>query len=209
MPYRRRPHLERRWPQSRLRDLFDEYRERYWPAQFVGWEVAVVGFSDQDTVVGQSFRSTRLIAVDPAAHRSGGTIRGTLLHEMCHAATPVPGHGREWLRQVEMLLEKEPRLRPRQLFGYPDELTALLQGRSSDHLRESSWWALANCDSAADLPNCLSVLARQVTLAAHRQRRRAEQQAREFAERRRQVRRWWIEHERDELRRLFAGWVVA
>jgi hypothetical protein len=86
-----------------LQKLFDRYNRRFWNGKLSGWTAVEVhlceasGFHGEYGATDMEYRHIHIqIGLSPAEKRK------TLLHEMCHAATPEDEiHGPSW--QTEML----------------------------------------------------------------------------------------------------------
>ena len=85
-----------------VQKLFERYNRRFWEGKLAGWTVSEVHCSDGGPRgdLGHTDNEAQEIFIQiglPSAER-----RDTLLHEMCHAATPSDlCHGDLW--QKEML----------------------------------------------------------------------------------------------------------
>lgn len=91
------------WNGKRLGQLFDRYKKRYWRGRLPRYRL-VVGPCGEETV-GLCDSKRRTITVDVSAHRNDREVRGTMLHEMCHAAAKRSrGHDVPFFAQTEKLL---------------------------------------------------------------------------------------------------------
>jgi hypothetical protein len=105
VPTRRgRRRILRRWSEPVLRSLFDALARRLWPRQLEGWRVVTVYIRHDSTCLAFCDLPRRTVALDLTRMTTDHMVRGVLLHEMCHAASPVGGHGLPFFQQVERLL---------------------------------------------------------------------------------------------------------
>jgi hypothetical protein len=99
-----KPLIERRWLLMNVQKLFDRYNKRFWKGKLRGWAVDEVHCSDtpadQRGEYGSCDNETREIFIQIGL--SSAEKRKTLLHEMCHAATGIPGesHGQSWQKEM-------------------------------------------------------------------------------------------------------------
>lgn len=93
------------WSRERLKRLFDSLAERLWPGQLTDWRVETRFFIPTKNCVGCCLDADKTIVLDLSRIRTVRYLRGVLLHEMCHAATPDSrGHDLQFFQQVERLL---------------------------------------------------------------------------------------------------------
>lgn len=90
------------WNDKRLRRLFDRYDRLYFRGRLSGYRVQIgtLGY------FGLCDDRKRIITIDVARHKTDRELRGTVLHEMCHAVARAPWHSVEFFAQVECLLRK-------------------------------------------------------------------------------------------------------
>jgi hypothetical protein len=91
------------WNDERLRKLFDRYNQLYWRGTLSGYRVEMADLS-KERAWGICEWKTKTIRIDPR-HRNSLSIRGTLLHEMAHAASRS-GHTVPFFAQLERLLKR-------------------------------------------------------------------------------------------------------
>lgn len=104
------------WNEERLQRLFERYNRHYWAGRLTRFTVAAAPALRSDCagspILGQCDSSKREISINIELHPSDREIRSTLLHEMCHAASPKDStvssssHGYGFWYQVERLLRK-------------------------------------------------------------------------------------------------------
>jgi hypothetical protein len=90
------------WTEKRLLDLFARYNRKYWLGRLPVYRLVIAPLHDARGLC-ESIR--RVISID-VDHKSDRKVRGTLLHQMAHAAARSGGHSLGFFAQVEMLLEK-------------------------------------------------------------------------------------------------------
>lgn len=93
------------WTHQRVERLFAHYKKKYWRSRLLHFKIKI---ADLKGVLGQCWTKERRIVLNVEAHKSDREIRGTLLHEMCHAATRTREgeHGYGFWQQVERLLRQ-------------------------------------------------------------------------------------------------------
>jgi len=90
------------WDQTRLRRLFDRYDQKYFFGKLSHYRIVIASLEDH--LIGRCEFAKRTIIIDVNKHHSDRELRGTVLHEMAHAAALIPGHGIQFFAQVERLL---------------------------------------------------------------------------------------------------------
>ena len=95
-----------KWTNERLSRLFDRYNTLYWKGRLKRWKA--VNEALDGSPLGLCDGRRRRLTVDCSKHSSDKAVRSTLLHEMCHVATPGEriAHGSRFWSQLEMLLRK-------------------------------------------------------------------------------------------------------
>jgi SprT-like family len=78
-----------KWSERRLRHLFERYNQIYWRGKLSGYRPAIGALPSN--IVGVCNAPKHAIAIDIAKHATDYGIRGTLLHEMAHAAAHIRG----------------------------------------------------------------------------------------------------------------------
>jgi hypothetical protein len=91
-----------KWTDQRLRNLFDRYDRLYWRGKLSGYRVILTPL---DSTFGRCDWRKRVIGIDPDKHTSDRELRGTLLHEMVHAAVRC-GHTVPFFAQMERLITR-------------------------------------------------------------------------------------------------------
>ncbi len=94
--------MKTHWTEKRLRVLFERYNRVYWRGTISTYRV--LDRCLERGVVGSCGLGNHVITVDCKKHTSDREIRGTLLHEMAHAAVGTGGHGAAFQAQLEKLL---------------------------------------------------------------------------------------------------------
>jgi|HubBroStandDraft_6_1064221.scaffolds.fasta_scaffold204096_2 hypothetical protein len=88
------------WSDERLRKLFDHYNRLYWRGQLSGYRVVLADLS-KERAWGHCEWKKKIIRIDQHSPQ----LRGTLLHEMAHAASRS-GHTVPFFAQLERLLKR-------------------------------------------------------------------------------------------------------
>jgi hypothetical protein len=99
-----RPMNKTIWNDKRLRRLFDRYNRLHFRGKLSNYKVAIDALPDGAR--GICDWSRRTITIDPEHHVSDREVRGTVLHEMAHAACAGVSHGHDihFFAEVESLL---------------------------------------------------------------------------------------------------------
>lgn len=91
------------WAEDRLRRLFERYHRQFWHGKLSAFKIVI---GSCDGALGQCDSKKRVITINIQSHKSDRQVRSTLLHEMCHAASPKSqGHDVKFFAQLEKLLE--------------------------------------------------------------------------------------------------------
>ena len=95
-----------KWNADRLQRLFDRYNRMYFRRRLLHYRITAGRLDGQ--VLGQCDWSKRAITIDLEKHTSDRELRGSVLHEMAHAAAErgIHGHGIHFFAQVEKLLRQ-------------------------------------------------------------------------------------------------------
>ena len=88
------------WSDERLRKLFDHYNRLYWRGKLSGYRVILADLS-KERAWGLCEWKKKIIRIDQHCPQ----LRGTLLHEMAHAASRS-GHTVPFFAQLERLLKR-------------------------------------------------------------------------------------------------------
>jgi hypothetical protein len=95
--------MKTKWNDQRLQSLFDRYNRLYFCGTLSNYQVKIATL---DEALGRCDRSKRIITINVDDHPNDRQLRGTVLHEMAHAAARKPGHGVHFFAQVERLLQR-------------------------------------------------------------------------------------------------------
>lgn len=107
------------WAETRLQRLYQRYNRRYWNGKLPRYSVEIRKPEAQWRWVGFCDSKQRTILIDISAHESDQAVRGSLLHEMAHAAVGEKeriAHGYRFWGELERLL----RLRAPISVGLPE-----------------------------------------------------------------------------------------
>lgn len=92
------------WTEERIRSLFLRYNRRYWRGQLPDYRLVIAAMPD---ALGLCDAKRKVITIDADQHKSDRELRGTILHEMAHAAAFIRGsrgHDLKFFAQLENLL---------------------------------------------------------------------------------------------------------
>jgi len=91
-----------KWTERRLERLFQHYNRIYWRGRLSGCRTILATLHES---MGDFHPKRRLIRIDADKHKSDRDLRGTLLHEMSHAAAPG-GHSIPFFAELERLIRR-------------------------------------------------------------------------------------------------------
>jgi hypothetical protein len=91
-----------KWTEKRLERLFQHYNRTYWRGRLSGYRITRAGLSES---LGECDLQRKLIRIDTDKHKSDPELRGTLLHEMSHAAARC-GHSIPFFAELERLIRR-------------------------------------------------------------------------------------------------------
>jgi hypothetical protein len=92
---------------KRLKRLFDRYNRLYWHGKMPICRVVAATLAEETS--GHYVPSKRLIEIDLAKQKNPAQLRGTMLHEMAHAAADQKGsygHDVKFFSELERLLQR-------------------------------------------------------------------------------------------------------
>ena len=94
------------WSNKRVSRLFDRYNRLYFRGKLSDYRVAIGTLAGGTR--GRCYWSKRKITIDAEHHASDRELRGTVLHEMAHAACAgrSQGHDVHFFAHVERLLQR-------------------------------------------------------------------------------------------------------
>lgn len=94
--------MKTHWSDERLTNLFDHYNRLYWRRKLPAYRIVRASLPGR---LGLCESAKKLITIDPDQHENDRGVRGTVLHEMVHAATQS-GHDVKFFAQLERLLRR-------------------------------------------------------------------------------------------------------
>jgi len=92
------------WTKKRLQEIFARYNRKFWRGRLPSYEIVV---AELPNILGCCDSRRRLITISIGHHKSDSEIRGTVLHEMAHAAADTKGsrgHDLIFFAELEKLL---------------------------------------------------------------------------------------------------------
>jgi hypothetical protein len=97
-----------RWTTRRLERLYRRYNKIYWEGELPRYYVlpGKLKNNTREAILGEFHYARPLIVINVDAHKRDTKIRCTLLHEMAHVVVSGRGHEREFLSEMERLLQR-------------------------------------------------------------------------------------------------------
>lgn len=96
-----------KWTDRRLERLYARHNAKYWSGALPD-DIAITNEVSEEGNLGTFYRTEAAIVIDVSRHTSDRGVRDTVLHEMCHVATPDSaangGHDSAFFEQLERLL---------------------------------------------------------------------------------------------------------